>query len=68
MKYTFPYLINGSLAIEGLTLSQFMLLYEFIRICKKEGKWPDPDFGTPINPRIDELLNEMSKIVNNKEQ
>lgn len=29
---------------------------------KLNGKWPNPDFGTPVNPRIEALLDEIIQI------
>ena len=63
MKYSCPRIVQGRLAIEELTMAQFLLIREFIRICERDGKWPNPDFGTPVNPRIDELLDEINKII-----
>lgn len=62
MKYSCPRIVQGHLAIEELTMAQFLLIREFIRICKRDGKWPNPDFGTPVNPRIEALLDEISQI------
>ena len=62
MKYSCPRIVQGRLAIEEQTLAQFQLIREFIRICKRDGKWPNPDFGTPVNPRIEALLDEIIQI------
>lgn len=62
MKYSCPRIVQGRLEIEELTMAQFLLIREFIRICKENGKWPNPDFGTPVNPRIEALLDEIIQI------